>query len=241
MGMLKKPSEPLNSELEVTANGKRRWNPPLMAKATFFPSNFLEIITRGRDLFFGIIALIQLSPIILAVSLAVYITSGRPIFFCQERWGKHGMLFRMYKFRTMRKDAEIVLKSNPKLYRKYIQNDCKIKAEEDPRVTKIGCFLRRWSLDEIPQFINVVKGDMSLIGPRPVLPEQLKEYGNDVEEFLSVRPGVTGLWQVTGRSQVQYPERKYIDLAYIRNRSIRSDLRIFLKTIKTVLAGTGAY
>lgn len=233
--------EPLKSKLAVIINGKKRQDRSFMTKAISFPSILLRIATRGCDIFFGAIALIQLSPVFLVISLALYITSGRPIFFRQKRPGKGGELFGIYKFRTMRKDSEAVLKRDPKLYSKYIQSNCKIEAEEDPRITKIGCFLRRWSLDEMPQFINVIKGDMSIIGPRPVLPEQLEEYGDDVEEFLSVRPGITGLWQVTGRSEISYPERKYIDLAYIRNKSIKLDLKIFLKTIKVVLAGKGAY
>ena len=120
MGMLEELGESLSSELRDIINGKRRRIRSFMTKPISLPSSFLEVVTRGRDLFFGVMALIQLSPVILAVSLAVYITSGRPIFFRQKRPGKHGELFGMYKFRTMRKDAEAVLKGDSKLYRKYI-------------------------------------------------------------------------------------------------------------------------
>ena len=239
MGVLEEVGQPLRSELEFIINSRRRQNQSHTTKTV--PSSLLEIATRIRDLCFGLIALVQLSPVFLGVALVVYISSGRPIFFCQKRPGRHGKLFPMYKFRTMRKNAEGALKDSPELYRKYMENNCKIKAEEDPRITRVGRFLRRWSLDEIPQFLNVVKGDMSIVGPRPVLPEQLKEYSDDVEEFLSVKPGITGLWQVTGRSEIPYPERKYIDLAYIWNRSVYLDLKILLRTIKVVSAGTGAY
>lgn len=241
MGVIEKLGEPLNSELKFIINGKKRQNRSSMAKEPLFPSSFLEFATRARDMCFGAIALIQLLPVIIVVSLAVYITAGRPIFFCQKRLGKCGRLFVMYKFRTMRKDAEEVLRNDPELYRKYVANDYKLAAEEDPRITKLGCFLRRSTLDEIPQFLNVVIGNMSLVGPRPIVPAEIERYGEDAEEFLSVKPGITGLWQVAGRSTVSYPDRKYIDLAYIQNRSLYLDLKILLKTIKAVFVRRGAH
>ena len=241
MGTLDNIGEPLRSELETIINGKKGGNQSSATKPMSLSDNLFGVVTRGRDLCLGVIALIQLSPVILAVSLAVYIASGRPIFFRQKRLGRSGKLFAIYKFRTMRKDAEEVLKSDPRLYCKYIENDYKLVAEEDPRITKLGCFLRRSTLDEIPQFLNVVKGDMSLVGPRPIVPAEIERYGENAKKFLSVRPGITGLWQVIGRSGIAYPERKYIDLAYIRNRSVYLDLKILLKTVKTVLTRRGAY
>ncbi len=232
---------PLAAQLKDIINGRKGRELRSVTKAIERPNDLLEFVIRSRDLCFGAIALIQLSPVILAVSLAVYITSGRPIFFRQKRLGRGGNLFTMYKFRTMRTDAEEVLRSDLELYRRYVENDYKLVAEEDTRITRLGRFLRSSTLDEIPQFLNVVRGDMSLIGPRPIVPAEIERYDGDADEFLSVKPGITGLWQVTGRSSIPYPERKYIDLVYTRNRSVYLDLKILLKTVKVVFIGTGAH
>ncbi|MBM3210684.1 sugar transferase [Candidatus Poribacteria bacterium] len=226
-------------ELKLTNLGKNA-NKSLVSKGEL-SRKCSNAIYRMRDLVMSIIALILLSPVILVVSLAIYITSGRPILFCQKRPGKDGRLFFVYKFRTMCNGAENILKKDRELYRKYLENNCKLKPEDDPRIGKLGLFLRKSSMDELPQLLNVIKGDMSIVGPRPVLPEQVEQYGEDVNEFLSVRPGITGLWQVMGRSEIPYPERKYIDLAYIRNRTLLLDFKIILKTFKAVFAMKGAY
>ncbi len=234
-------AEPLGLKLGAIINGKKAGDQLSATKPMLLINNLLEVAIRWRDLFFGAIALIQLSPVILTVSLLVYITSGRPILFRQKRLGEGGKLFTIYKFRTMRKDAEETLRNDPELYRRYVQNGYKLPVEEDPRITRLGYFLRRSTLDEIPQFLNIIKGDMSLVGPRPIVPAEIERYDGDAEEFLSVKPGITGLWQVTGRSTVAYPERKHMDLAYIRNRSVYLDVKILLKTVKAVLARKGAY
>lgn len=124
-------------------------------------------------------------------------------------------------------DADEKLKANKVLYQKYLKNNYKLEPEEDPRITKLGRFLRKTSLDEIPQLINVIKGDMSLVGPRPVVEEELLEYGERKNEFLSVKPGITGYWQVSGRSNVGYPERVNLELYYVNNQSLLFDLYIF--------------
>ncbi|HZH60174.1 MAG TPA: sugar transferase, partial [Metabacillus sp.] len=133
------------------------------------------------------------------------------------------------------------LKKNKELYEKYLKNNYKLEAHEDPRITKLGNFLRKTSLDELPQLINVLKGNMTLVGPRPVVEEELMEYGENVNKFLSVKPGVTGYWQVSGRSNVGYPERVDLELYYVYNQSLLFDLRIIILTIWMVLIRRGAY
>lgn len=187
------------------------------------------------------ISLILLLPISFVIALLIYVEDRKPVIFRQKRLGRYGKNFYIFKFRTMHKDAEKILKSDLLLYKKYLENDYKLPHDQDPRLLKIGHFLRRFSLDEIPQFFNVLKGDMSLVGPRPIVPDEIERYGEDAEEFLSVKPGITGLWQVTGRSDVPYPDRKYLDLLYIRNRTLRMDLVIIFKTIWKVIARDGAY
>ncbi|OIK10585.1 multidrug MFS transporter [Bacillus sp. MUM 116] len=164
-----------------------------------------------------------------------------PIFFKQIRLGKNGEKFYIYKFRSMVVDAENKLKENKDLYQKYIKSNFKLEQNEDPRITSFGRFIRKTSLDELPQFFNVLKGDMSLVGPRPVVLEELNEYKDKKSEFLSVKPGITGYWQVCGRSDVGYPERVNIELYYVYNQSLLLDVKIILKTIFQVIVRKGAY
>lgn len=137
--------------------------------------------------------------------------------------------------------ADEKLKADKELYEKYLRNNYKLEPHEDPRITNLGRFLRKTSLDEIPQLINVLKGEMSLVGPRPVVQEELKEYGVKVGEFLSVKPGLTGYWQVSGRSEIGYPERVNLELYYVYNQSLLLDIKIILKTVWMVLLKKGAY
>ncbi|EFW89480.1 sugar transferase [Streptococcus equinus] len=164
------------------------------------------------------------------------------IFFKQERLGLNGKKFKIIKFRSMIENAEEVLRSNKVLYRKYVENSYKLAPEEDPRLTTIGAFIRKTSIDELPQFINILKGDMSFIGPRPIIEEEIQEYkGSDKDKFLSVKPGATGYWQVSGRSNVSYPERCDIELYYVDNMSLLLDLKILLNSFAKVISKTGAY
>ncbi|WP_241557121.1 sugar transferase [Sporolactobacillus terrae] len=197
---------------------------------------------RALDLFGAVIGLVLTSPIFLVISL-LYLRGSQkgPVFFRQKRIGQNGVPFHIYKFRSMVVDAENVLKANRNLYHKYLKNSYKLEPEEDPRITKIGRFLRKTSLDELPQLINVIKGEMSLVGPRPVVSEELKEYGEDKDLFLSAKPGLTGNWQVCGRSEIEYPERCNVELYYVRYKSFAFDLKILFKTVMTVLAKKGAY
>ena len=197
---------------------------------------------RLADFVGAVILLILLSPVFAVIACAVKLTSEGPVLFGQTRVGKLGKLFTMYKFRTMVADAEIILKSRPKLYEQYIANNYKLPKSEDPRITGIGRALRSTSLDELPQLLNVLKGDMSLVGPRPVVPAEVGNYGDYAALFLSAKPGMTGHWQVSGRSEVaEYSRRVELDLEYIRDRSLAKDFEILLRTVPTVLRRRGAH
>lgn len=138
-------------------------------------------------------------------------------------------------------NADEILHANPELYQKYVDNNYKLEPEEDPRVTKLGHWLRKTSIDEIPQFINILRGEMSIIGPRPVVKEELVEYGDRVDKFLSVKPGAMGLWQASGRSNIGYPERCDLELSYVDLASYWFDIKIMFKNIISIFKSTGAY
>jgi exopolysaccharide biosynthesis polyprenyl glycosylphosphotransferase len=182
--------------------------------------------------------LILLAPLLAGIWLAVRLTSPGPGFFKQVRVGKDGKEFRIWKFRSMYLDAEDRLAS---LQSQNDGNGVLFKMKSDPRVTRVGAFLRKWSLDELPQLFNVVNGTMSLVGPRPPLPSEVEQYGQDVRRRLLVRPGLTGLWQVSGRSDLTWEESVRLDLRYVENWSFTTDLLILWKTIWAVAKGSGAY
>lgn len=193
-----------------------------------------KILKRGFDLIFALILVLILSPIMIIVAVLVKLTSRGPILFRQQRVGLEKN-FTFYKFRTMREHAE-------KEHEKYIQKYGNMfKLQNDPRLTPIGGFLRRTSLDELPQFFNVLKGEMSLIGPRPPMPEEVQKYNNWQKRRLGVKPGITGLWQVSGRSAVSFDEWVRLDAYYIENWSLWLDFQILLKTVWVVIKGVGAY
>ena len=182
-------------------------------------------------------------PLFIAIAIAVNIDSPGPVFFVQDRYGKKAKRIRVIKFRTMYKDAdqrlEKYLRSDPKARREWEQYK-KLKSC-DPRVTRVGKFLRRYSLDELPQFLNILKGDMSLAGPRPYIMEELKEVESLKSVILQVKPGITGLWQISGRSSLPFKERIKIDEYYIRNWSLWLDIIILLKTFRVTTSGSGAF
>jgi exopolysaccharide biosynthesis polyprenyl glycosylphosphotransferase len=198
-------------------------------------------IKRIVDITASLIGIVILIPVFILLWIAVKVSSPGPAIFKQKRIGKDGKPFHIYKFRTMVVDAEKRLKEDPELYRKYLENNYKLEPKDDPRITNFGRFLRKTSLDELPQLFNVLKGDMSLVGPRPVVYDELKEYDQLVFDFLSVKPGITGYWQVNGRSETGYPERVDIELYYVYHQSLSLDLKIILKTFLTVLKRNGAY
>lgn len=198
-------------------------------------------IKRLVDIILSVIGIIVLLPVYLILYILIKINMKGNVIFKQRRIGKDGRPFDIYKFRTMVENAEEILKADKALYQKYLANNYKLEPSEDPRITRLGAFLRQTSLDELPQLFNVLFGDMSLVGPRPVVEPELKEYEDRIHDFLSVKPGLTGYWQVSGRSEVGYPDRVNIELYYVYNQSLVLDFKIILKTIVSVLRREGAY
>jgi len=202
------------------------------------------MLKRAGDIFFALLVLSLGSPLFLLLALLVKLSSKGSVFYSQRRIGRGYKGFGCLKFRTMRKDADRVLASvlgsNPALKQEF-ERDFKLK--NDPRITPIGKFLRRSSLDELPQFINVLKGQMSVVGPRPIVWDELERYGRAMDEVLAVRPGLTGLWQVSGRNNLSYETRVRLDLRYARSRNVWLDLRIILRTVGVILLpmDRGAY
>ncbi len=221
-----------------------------MAQAQTLTGSYLEIphirhipVKRLFDLVFSLSVLLIGAPVYLFIALAICLTSkGRPIY-AQRRIGRGGKPFACYKFRSMYRDADERLQSlldeNLEFKREW-ERDRKLK--NDPRVTPLGAFLRKTSLDELPQFFNVFKGDISVVGPRPVVKEEVELYmGPAAGKILSIRPGVTGLWQVSGRNNTTYQERLDLEQRYVRERSFWMDLKIIIKTLPVMLSSKGAY
>ena len=205
---------------------------------------YILIVKRFFDIIIGIIGTVFLFLPFSIIIFIIYKLKGYTgsIFFKQERNGLNGKKFKILKFRSMVENAEEVLKADKELYEKYIQNSYKVPPEEDPRLTSIGEFIRKTSIDELPQFINILKGEMSFIGPRPILDSELLEYTESERlELLSVKPGATGWWQVSGRSHIMYPERCEVELYYVRNVSFSLDLKIIWLSFQKVFLREGAH
>lgn len=197
---------------------------------------------RLIDIIVSVIALVFVLPITLIVFIIDCFGENRgPVFYKQKRIGKNHKPFYMYKYRSMIVGAEDYLEKDLKLHDLYVKNNYKLPPELDPRVTKFGVFLRKTSIDEIPQFFNILKGDMTLIGPRPIVEEELSEYGDRVDKFLSVTPGAMGYWQASGRSNVGYPERCDLELYYVDHASFLFDVKLVFKSISSIFKGSGAY
>ncbi len=197
-----------------------------------------RFVKRSADLLFSLFALPFFFIIYLTVAVIIKFTDKGSILYKNVRVGKNGKMFYMYKFRTMKENSEDLLTAEDLAeYKK------EYKLANDPRVTKFGVFLRKTSLDELPQLLNIIKNDMSLIGPRPVLQEETYLYGADREKLLSVKPGLTGYWQAYARNSVGYHDgkRQRMELYYVKNQSVRLDIKIFFATIKRVLSGNGVY
>jgi exopolysaccharide biosynthesis polyprenyl glycosylphosphotransferase len=197
-----------------------------------------RVVKTVFDRVLATVLLVLVSPLVGALALAVRLTSPGPVFFRQERVGVDGRRFTMLKFRSMVVDAE---QRRPALGELDQGNGPLFKIHSDPRVTRVGALLRRFSLDELPQLINVVRGDMSLVGPRPPLPEEVAAYDDVAVRRLRVRPGMTGLWQVSGRSDLSWEESLRLDLRYVDNWSMALDLSILWRTWRAVFRGAGAY
>ena len=195
------------------------------------------MVNRISDVLLGTLLLILALPLLSVSAAAVWLTSKGPVFFAHTRCGRHGIPFRCLKFRTMVVDAENWLIRDPDLRAVHRENGFKLQSRWDPRVTKLGHLLRRTHLDELPQLLNVIRGDMSLVGPRPIVEEELEWYGDHKVEYLSVRPGVFGAWTAKGRSRADYPARTLVELSYIRDTFWLKDVLILLQHIPVILAG----
>jgi undecaprenyl-phosphate galactose phosphotransferase len=204
------------------------------------PSLYEQYGKRAFDIFASLALLILFSPVVLVLALAVAVTSGLPVFYGGTRLGKNGASFKIWKLRTMVPDAEALIEQwKQKGTEEGIVYFQSYKLRKDPRITPLGRFLRKTSLDELPQLWNVLRGDMSLVGPRPIVEQELEKYGDDARAFLSVRPGITGLWQVKGRNDVDYPERADLELEYVWRLSWRQDASVLLKTLPVLLRRNG--
>ncbi len=192
---------------------------------------------RVIDLILAFLGVILTSPLFLLCAGLIFLESGRPVFFLQERFGRNGKIFRIRKFRTMVCNAEEYLKKDLHLHACY-QKNFKIPEEYKCLITPLGRILRRTSIDELPQLFNVISGEMSLVGPRPVVIPEIARYGDLKDKFLSVKPGLTGLWQVSGRNRVDYPERVQLDMYYIDNQSLWLDAKIIFRTAIAMLEGS---
>jgi len=196
---------------------------------------------RIMDITIALLALPIALPVMAVIALIIKSRSKGPVLFRHERLGRDGRTFQMLKFRTMYLDATERLETEPGLYAAYVVNDFKLSVDDDPRIVPGGRFLRRASLDELPQLFNVLAGSMSLVGPRPIVVGELECYGPNAWAYLGVKPGITGRWQTDGRNHVRYPERAQLDAAYVANWSLRQDAAILLKTVPRVLRRRGSY
>lgn len=209
----------------------------LSTEVVYEPSLFYYILKRLIDIVLATIGLIVLLPVFLVVAVCIKLDDGGEILHFREIIGKHGKRFFALKFRTMIPNADAFLEQHPELMQQYQQN---MKLIGDPRITRIGVFLRRASLDEFPQLFNVLVGQMSLVGPRIIHPSELPRYGEYAQKRLSVKPAITGLWQISGRQHISYEERVLLDIQYIDHRSSITDLVILFKTLKSLVIHTGA-
>jgi lipopolysaccharide/colanic/teichoic acid biosynthesis glycosyltransferase len=200
--------------------------------------SFYQVGKRGLDMAIAFILLILASPLLLVIAVLVKVSSKGPVFFAHRRLGRDGKEFRCLKFRTMIANAEERLKRDPYLRRRFEE---RFKLEDDPRITPLGALLRRTSLDELPQLFHVLRGEMSLVGPRPIVEDELGKYSIYANKLLSVKPGLSGLWQVCGRSDTTYPQRVMMDMHYIDHCCLSLDLRLLVLTASAVVRKSGAW
>ena len=215
-----------------------------LRKITFTLRRSYKIIKVFFDFIFALSCLIAGSPFFLIIALLIKLSSRGPIFFSHERIGRNNRPFQCIKFRTMHPEADDLLENliaNNKNLKKEYEETHKLK--NDPRITDIGKFLRKTSLDEMPQFLNVLRMEMSIVGPRPIVKEELEKYGNSISKVLSIKPGITGLWQVSGRNNLSYKRRVFLDCLYVDNINLLLDIRIIIRTFGVILfpKDRGAY
>jgi lipopolysaccharide/colanic/teichoic acid biosynthesis glycosyltransferase len=196
-----------------------------------------ELYKQGIDVVGSLILLLFTSPLFLIIAISIKLTSPGPVFYKHRRLGRGGREFWCIKFRTMAVDADDQLRRNPKLRQQFAGN---FKIKDDPRITRLGSFLRKTSLDELPQIVSILQGEMSLIGPRAIVETELEKYSIYGKKLLSVKPGLSGLWQVSGRSNVEYPDRVFLDMHYIDHRCLLLDIQLLFRTPIAVLKGDGA-
>ena len=197
-----------------------------------------DFVKRFADIICSAIAIILLSPFFIIISIAIKATSKGPVIFVHKRVGKNGKKIGIYKFRSMVMNAEeLIEKFTPEQKEEFKKN---FKLKNDPRITKIGKFLRKTSLDELPQLFNILKGDLSIVGPRPIMEVETKIYGEYKDMLLSVKPGLTGFWAANGRSDTSYKRRRAMEIYYVKKRSLLFDIKIIFKTVISVFKGDGA-
>lgn len=223
--------------------GLVRQKPPVAVTRTIEPPPrhaSALVIQRCMDVTFAMLCLLLLSPVMLAAAILVLFSGPGPIFYSQRRFGRDGEIFRCFKFRTMQADADRLLRelleSSPAINAIWKQNR---KLLDDPRITYFGRILRRYSIDELPQLFNVLRGEMSIVGPRPLATDEAHFYANAFAIYCSLKPGITGPWQVSGRNQISFEGRAQLDCEYARTKSVGQDVWIILRTIPVVLRGTG--
>ncbi len=220
----------------------RRWRRRLTYKKLVWRTTFglAGSLKRGLDIGGSLAAITMFSPVFLATAAAIKLEDGGPIVFKQPRVGRGGRLFSMYKFRSMVPNAD-KLKDKLSTQNQHGGGGVTFKMKDDPRITRIGKFIRKFSIDEFPQFFNVLFGDMSLVGPRPPVPREVAKYKALHLRRLMVKPGITCLWQIGGRAEIDFEGQVRLDLQYIASESVWGDVKILLKTVPAVLKGEGAY
>jgi lipopolysaccharide/colanic/teichoic acid biosynthesis glycosyltransferase len=228
---------------QIDQDGKiERWSRNAHRKMTIWRSTILiaRALKRGLDIFGALGALCLFSSVFALTALLIKLEDGGPVFFCQKRVGAGGRLFKMWKFRSMVVNADQIQDSLVQ-ENKHGRSGVTFKINNDPRITKVGKWIRRLSIDEFPQFYNVLRDEMSLVGPRPPLPREVATYKASHLRRLRVKPGITCLWQIGGRADIDFEGQVRLDLEYIRSSSVFFDIAILLKTLPAVLFGKGAY
>ena len=232
-------SKELIRTISSSINPRFRYRRRLKVKAWETTIMFSYLLKRVLDSAVSLLALIMLLPLFIFTAVAIWVENPGPVFYVQQRVGLNGKHFRFYKFRSMVMNADKIKKE----LAAYNESGAGVifKMKQDPRITKVGKIIRKFSVDELPQLINVLKGDMSLVGPRPPLPAEVAEYTLEERKRLHIIPGITCLWQVSGRSDIPFTDQVRLDMQYIQSASFLNDVILLLKTIPAVLTGRGAY
>ncbi len=229
--------------IKIPPKGGQEYEPLFLSNLSRLPQPVRKVKYQGRikrwfDVFASLVGIVVLSPFLLLVAILIKLTSRGPVIFTQQRVGKGGRIFRIFKFRTMYRDADL-RKRDLLIYNEMSGPAFKIK--NDPRVTKLGRFLRKYSIDELPQLINILKGDMSLVGPRPALIGEAKSWDSSYYKRLAVDQGLTCIWQISGRNDLTFQQWMDMDLEYVNSCSFSLDIKLILKTMLVVFSGQGAY